>query len=106
VILRFTPVARRQFLDALAYIAFDNPRAAIRFRTRAEKALRRLERFPRSGRRLPEFPELPHREVIVRPYRFFYRIRSDFIWIVAVWHAAQDPRRPRRAARRSASRNG
>jgi putative ABC transport system substrate-binding protein len=31
--------------------------------------LKRLERFPNSGRHLPEFPELPHREVIVWPYR-------------------------------------
>jgi ABC-type uncharacterized transport system substrate-binding protein len=33
---------------------------------------------------LPEFPELPHREVIVWPYRFFYRVQGEIIWIVAV----------------------
>jgi len=63
--------------------------AAQRFRDRAEQVLNRLERFPNSGRRLPEFPDLPHREVIVAPYRFFYRQQGEIIWIVAVWHSAQ-----------------
>ena len=71
--VRFTPTGRAQFLAALAYIRRENPPAAIRFRQRAEQALRRLEQFPESGRVVPEFPDLPYREVIVAPYRFFYR---------------------------------
>jgi plasmid stabilization system protein ParE len=38
---------------------------------------------------------LPYREVIVRPYRFFYRAEGKTVWIVAVWHGAQRPARPR-----------
>ncbi|MEK6776027.1 MAG: type II toxin-antitoxin system RelE/ParE family toxin [bacterium] len=48
-----------------------------------------LRKFPHSGRALPEFPELPFREVIVAPYRFFYRVKEKTVWIVAVWHGAQ-----------------
>jgi len=87
--IRFTPSARLQFLEGLPYIRRDNPLAAKRFRERAEKVLRRLEAHPDSGRVIPEFPDLPHREVIVRPYRFFYRVEKKTIWIVAVWHGAQ-----------------
>lgn len=105
MIVRFTPTARRRFLAALDYIATDNPPAALRFKSRAEAALRRLERFPDSGRKLREFPELPHREVIVRPYRFFYRIRGDVVWIVSVWHGAQRPRPPDRRERRPVRRS-
>ena len=90
----FTPTARIQFLSALAYIRRDKPSAATRFRQRAEKALKRLLEYPESGRHIPEFPELPYREVIVPPYRFFYRIEDDTIWIVAVWHGAQLPDEP------------
>ena len=72
--VRFTPSARTQFLTAVAYIRADNFEAAQRFRRRAEHVLRRLERFPHSGRKVPEFSDLPYREVIVRPYRFFYRL--------------------------------
>ena len=94
--VRFTPSARRQFLDAVAYILGHNPVAARRFRRRAERVLRRLERFPRSGRALPEFPDLPYREVSVAPYRFFYRVADKTVWIVGVWHGAQIPEEPTR----------
>ena len=92
--VRFTPSARAQFLSALAYIRRDNPSAAISFREYSETVLRRLEEFPESGRILPEFPELPYREVIITPYRFFYKIKDNVVWIVAVWHGAQLPKQP------------
>ncbi len=92
--IRFTPTARTQFLSALAYIRRDKPSAAARFRQRAEKTLKKLLEYPESGRHIPEFPELPYREVIVPPYRFFYRIEDDIVWIVAVWHGAQLPDEP------------
>ncbi|RPJ36297.1 MAG: type II toxin-antitoxin system RelE/ParE family toxin [Planctomycetaceae bacterium] len=92
--VRFTPTGRAQFLAAIAYIRRENPAAAARFRQRAEQALRRLEQFPESGRVVPEFPDLPYREVIVPPYRFFYRIKEAAVWVVAVWHGAQPPEEP------------
>ncbi len=85
----FTPTARAQFLAALAYIRADNPAAAAAMRTQAEASLSRLRKFPESGRVLPEFPDLPFREIVVAPYRFFYRVKSETVWIVAVWHSAQ-----------------
>lgn len=92
--VKFTPTARRQFLDAIAYIRRDKLSAAVSFRRISEKKLKRLERFPESGRRIPEFPDLPYREVIVSPYRFFYRIEINVVWIVAAWHSAQIPTDP------------
>lgn len=92
--ITLTPSARRQFLKGLEYIRQGDPAAARRFREKVEAALSRLSRFPESGRAIPEFPELPHREVIVRPYRFFYRIAGKTVWVVAVWHSAQLPSGP------------
>jgi len=89
--LLFTPQARSQFLAALDYIRNENPSAAVKMRNQAEQVLRRLVDFPDSGRRIPEFPELPFREVLVTPYRFFYRQDADAIWVVGVWHTAQLP---------------
>jgi plasmid stabilization system protein ParE len=94
VTVRFTPSARAQFLTALASIRQENPTAARQFRQRAERVLRRLQRFPNSGRVIPEFPELPYREVIVAPYRFFYRREAEIMWVVGVWHGAQLPNEP------------
>jgi plasmid stabilization system protein ParE len=56
--------------------------------------LRRLEEFPESGRVVPEYPDLPYREVVIPPYRFFYRLKGEIAWVVAVWHGAQMPEKP------------
>lgn len=90
----FTPTARNQFLQAIAYIRRDKPSAAISFRKKAEESLSRLNDHPKSGRPIPEFPDLPYREVLVTPYRFFYRVKDNTVWIVAVWHGAQIPLQP------------
>jgi toxin ParE1/3/4 len=92
--LRFTPAGSEQFLAAVRYIAEHRPAAARRFIQKAERSLRRLGRYPASGRRIPEFLELPYREVVLPPYRFFYRPQGTTIWIVAVWHDAQLPEPP------------
>lgn len=96
--VQFTPAARLQFLAALADLRELNPRAARAFRGKVQKALTRLARYPRSGRPLPEFPDLPHREVIVAPYRFFYRVEGRTVWVVVVWHGSRKARRPPRGA--------
>lgn len=90
----FTPSARVQFLSAVTYIHRENPIAAAAFRDKAASSLNRLRKFPESGRVLPEFPDLPFREVIAPPYRFFYRIKGKVVWIVACWHSAQIPGEP------------
>jgi plasmid stabilization system protein ParE len=90
----FTPSARLQFLHAIQTIQRHNRTAARKFHRRAATALKRLIRFPDSGAAITEFPGLPHREVYVKPYRFFHRVQGDRIWIVAVWHGAQIPEEP------------
>lgn len=90
----FTPAGRAQFLAALQYIAADNPTAAAELRDRAAASLARLADFPESGHVLPEFPDLPFREVVIAPYRFFYRLKGETVWVVAVWHGAQLPDEP------------
>ncbi|MCK5035687.1 MAG: type II toxin-antitoxin system RelE/ParE family toxin [Candidatus Sabulitectum sp.] len=92
--IRFAPSARTQFLAGISYIRRDNPETATEFRISAENSLGRLIGFPKPGRNIPEFPYLPHRELLVKPYRFFYRKVDKTIWIVAVWHCAQLPYKP------------
>lgn len=89
--VRFTDSARAQFLAGLAHIHRDKPSAAVRLRRRAEVVLRRPAKFPESGRIIPEFPDLPFREVLISPSRFFYRVKGKTVWIVAVWHSARLP---------------
>jgi plasmid stabilization system protein ParE len=92
--VQFTPPGRSQFLAALSYIRADRPSAAWAFQQRVNTVLARLADFPESGRVVPEFPDLQFREVIVDPYRFFYRVKGDAVWVVAAWHGAQIPNAP------------
>jgi toxin ParE1/3/4 len=85
----FTPTGRQHFLEAVTYIYRDNPLAALSFRKKAEKTLARLKKFPESERCIPEFSDLPSREVMTKPFRYFYKVKRETIWIVAVWHGAQ-----------------
>ncbi|MBI3071498.1 MAG: type II toxin-antitoxin system RelE/ParE family toxin [Deltaproteobacteria bacterium] len=92
--IQFTPSGRDQFLRAIRFIHDENPSAALHFRKKAEVRLRRLARFPAMGRRLPEFPDIPYRELVIPPYRFFYRRVRSTVWVVGVWHGAQLPDKP------------
>ncbi len=92
--VRFTPSARRELLEALEFIDQDSPAAADAMLERSVAGLAQLKDFPESGRVVPEFPDLPYREVLVNPYRFFYLITNDAVWIVAVWHERQLPEPP------------
>lgn len=92
--VKFTPSARAQFLASVASIRRHNPTAARDFRARVERGLKRLRRFLASGATLAEFPDLPFRELFVTPYRFFYSVRDETVWVVGVWHGAQIPEEP------------
>lgn len=94
----FSESAVTQFLAALEYNRRDNPTAARAFRDKVASVLQRLVEFPQSGRHIPEFPALETREVIIAPYRFFYRVHEDTILVVAAWHGAQLPAEPAESA--------
>ena len=73
------------------YIANDSPVYAQLNAEAIIKSVERLKRFPESGRCLPEFPNLLHREVIVGNYRVVYRYDSNGskVNIIAVVHGSR-----------------
>jgi len=92
--IRFTPSANAQLKSAIAFTRRDRPSAVTAFSKKAKQRLLRLTEFPKSGRKVPEYPVSGVREVIISPYRFFYQERETGIWILAVWHEAQLPEDP------------
>ena len=56
---------------------------------RADVVTAQLREHPHSGHAIPEYPNLPHRQLPVSPYPFLYRVVDDTGWIVAVWRARQ-----------------
>jgi toxin ParE1/3/4 len=76
-----------QDLDSLtAYIAADSPAYAGVVLKNIVNQTRILERFPRAGRKVPEFDDENVRELIVYSYRIIYRLQDDEALIVAVIH--------------------
>ena len=72
-------------LDGIAeYIALDDPLAASRYVRRVLDRVERLEAQPKSGKRTPELPRSPYREVVVPPCRVFYRVEGDAVYILYV----------------------
>jgi plasmid stabilization system protein ParE len=89
--LTWSPSARFDLREILAYIAEYDPTAAGRFIRSLFEAVERLPPFPESGRIVPEFGDPCIREVIRRPCRIVYRIKADrgTIEIARVWHASR-----------------
>ena len=81
--------ARRAFqdLEAIAsYIAQDSPAYAGVVLKSIVHQTKTLARFPRSGRKVPEFDDEDIREVLVYSYRIIYRLQQDEVIISAVIH--------------------
>lgn len=93
----FTPTARARLREITRYLAGVNPLAAQKLLLGMDRAVSRLARFPRLGHDVPEFADLPIRQLIVHPYRLFFVLDEarKTVWVVDVWHGAQLPSLPR-----------
>jgi toxin ParE1/3/4 len=74
-------------LAAIAdYIATDSPTYAGIVVKKVVHQTRALSRFPRSGRKVPEFDNENIRELLVFSYRVIYRLEEREVVIAAVIH--------------------
>lgn len=72
------------------FIERDSKFYARRFVERLLDATRVLERFPLSGRLVPEAERDDIRELIFESYRIVYRVETLRVRIIAVVHASRD----------------
>ncbi len=89
--LIWAPSARLDLRELASYVAESRPAAAGRFVSRLLQTVEHLAEFPQSGRVVPEFDDPSIREVIRKPCRIVYRVKSAdrVVEIVRVWHAAR-----------------
>ncbi len=75
----------------IGWIAADNPAAARRVAEEIRARTRQLEGFPQSGHLYGRYAFGEVREVVVAPYRIFYRLTDDArtARILRIWHAAR-----------------
>ena len=86
----WSPLAIRRAYEAAAYIAGDRPEAALRWLDGLFEVTDRLERFPESGRIVPEIGLPEFREVVYRKaYRVIYRVEQKRVSILTVRNFAQ-----------------
>lgn len=67
------------------FIAADSPESTARLVDRLIRRAEGLRRFPRSGRRVAEFPGADLREVVEGSYRVVYRLRRSRVEVITVF---------------------
>ncbi|HEX6042230.1 type II toxin-antitoxin system RelE/ParE family toxin [Longimicrobium sp.] len=79
------------------YIKRDSAATAEIVLTKVTGLVRRLQRFPLSGRIVPEWEQVAYREIIVYDYRIIYKVGLDTASIITIMHARRRfPKRPPR----------
>ncbi len=69
-----------------AYIAMDSKTYAKAIVRTIVKSTRTLARFPKSGRKVPEFDDENTRELIAYSYRIIYILEPKHVTVAAVIH--------------------
>ena len=85
----WTDSAKRRLRLIHEYIAQHAPAAADNVVRQILRRSRQIAEFPHSGRQVPELDHPNIREVLERPYRIIYLVRSDQIDVLTVMHARQ-----------------
>lgn len=88
--LIWSPEALKDVAAIREFIASDAPRTAQKFVQRIFDSVERLERFPLSGRIVPELGKESFREIRLKSYRIIYHVRNnETVEIVTVYHGAR-----------------
>jgi toxin ParE1/3/4 len=83
--------ALRSLADIHSHISTDSEDAANRTVDRILKRGDHLAAFPRLGRTVDRYKRPGIREVVEAPYRIVYRIRSQAVQVIDVFHSTQLP---------------
>jgi len=70
------------------YIGRDTEFYAALFAKKIMVIVKSIPQFPKSGRIVPEYGDENLREKIYENYRIVYRIKDEFVEIVAICHCA------------------
>ncbi|MFA7184372.1 MAG: type II toxin-antitoxin system RelE/ParE family toxin [Victivallales bacterium] len=83
--IKWTDQAENRAYDIAAYIALDSITEAEKWVWQIFDYVRRLERFPESGRYVPELPDRKDiRELVFKNYRIIYKIEKSTVFILTV----------------------
>jgi plasmid stabilization system protein ParE len=86
----WTPGARTDLDEIVAYIAGDSLQAALAFLEEVFTAAETLTTLSERGRVVPELNDPLVRELFIKRYRLLYEIREQEIHVLAVLHGARE----------------
>jgi plasmid stabilization system protein ParE len=90
VTIRWSPLAIERVIEIGEWIASEQPVAAARIVEGLFDATKRLDAFPLSGRRVPEFEDRSDlREIIFEQFRVVYKVTETHVEILTVRHTLQ-----------------
>jgi toxin ParE1/3/4 len=86
----WAPSALKDVNSIAEFIARDSVDQSALFVVRLFESTDRLQKFPRSGRVIPEIDNQSCREIIRGSYRIMYRLDNDDVWIAGIIHGSRD----------------
>ena len=81
--------ARDDLKEIVSYIRVESPAYAKSFALRLHQRITQLEKFPNSGRLVPEDWNQTYKELIFGNYRVIYRHDAGTVTIVTIIHGAR-----------------
>jgi plasmid stabilization system protein ParE len=89
--VRFLDAAQEQLRDAALYYQKESQSLAYAFVDAVDHTVQILARQPKMG---PEFRKGTRRVLVKRfPIALFYRLESEEVLILVVWHTSRDPQK-------------
>lgn len=79
--------AKDDLTEIIEYIAKDSPQTALKILKTLESQTKKLDRFPKNGRIIPELKKhniYKYRELIHAPWRIFYKTEEEKVFFLAV----------------------
>ncbi len=87
--IKWSPRAASNFEDICNYIGKDSEYYASLFAKKVNAIIKNIPQFPNAGRIVPEYGDENIWEKIYENYRIVYRLKEDYIEIVAICHGAK-----------------
>lgn len=87
--LIWSPLSINRLNEISDFISEDSPEAARRWIDDLFQKVERIEKFPQSGRLVPEIGRKDIREILFGNYRIIYRIMPTEIDILTIRHSKQ-----------------
>ena len=89
--VEFSEYFNQELVELKAFISRDSEFYAENFILSLRASLQKLERFPAAGRKVPGIKDPLVREIVYRDYRIIYRLETERIIVLFLFHGKRDP---------------